>query len=167
MDLVKKGETAVSRPQVLPWLRSQIEQAARERHVAEIYLASPGYVSKEETDKQLQNAAIEFAHSELNQNMVERDEARAFNHEGWKKCAAFGVQGLPIPPEYGGSGLGYLELCVIAEELGRALAPVPFSSSVFLFAELIKAAGTLKAVSGVPMRSSARWPRTRATEGLW
>jgi len=39
-------------------------------------------------------------------------------------------------------GLGALELCVVAEEIGRACAPVPFSSSVYLAAEAIKLAGT-------------------------
>ena len=39
-------------------------------------------------------------------------------------------------------GLGMLELCVIAEELGRSLAPTPFSSSIYLFAEFIKLYGT-------------------------
>ena len=47
-----------------------------------------------------------------------------------------------IPEEYGGLGLSYLELCVIAEELGRAVAPVPFSSSVYLATEALLLAGT-------------------------
>jgi alkylation response protein AidB-like acyl-CoA dehydrogenase len=41
----------------------------------------------------------------------------------------------------GGLGLGYLELCVIAEELGRVCAPVPFSSSIYLAAEALLLAG--------------------------
>jgi alkylation response protein AidB-like acyl-CoA dehydrogenase len=49
---------------------------------------------------------------------------------------------MAIPESYGGLGLGYLELCVIAEELGRALAPVPFSSSVYLATEALKTWGT-------------------------
>ncbi|HEY8696186.1 MAG TPA: acyl-CoA dehydrogenase family protein [Rhizomicrobium sp.] len=60
----------------------------------------------------------------------------------WKEIAEMGWHGTAIPEAYGGLGLGYLELCVIAEELGRALAPVPFSSTVYLFAEAILAAGT-------------------------
>jgi acyl-CoA dehydrogenase len=60
----------------------------------------------------------------------------------WKQIAEMGWHGTAIPEEFGGLGLGYLELCVIAEELGRALAPVPFSSTVYLFAEAILAAGT-------------------------
>ena len=43
-----------------------------------------------------------------------------------------GWTGAAIPEEYGGAGLGHLGLCVLAEELGSALAPVPFSSSIYL-----------------------------------
>jgi acyl-CoA dehydrogenase len=60
----------------------------------------------------------------------------------WAGLAEMGFLGAAIPEEYGGLGLGYLELCVIAEELGRAIAPVPVSSSIFLAAEILKAAGT-------------------------
>ena len=55
----------------------------------------------------------------------------------WKQIAEMGWTGTAIPEEFGGLGLGYLELCVIAEEMGRALAPVPFSSTVYLFAEAL------------------------------
>tara|TARA_B100001057_G_scaffold163834_2_gene164461 strand:- start:7960 stop:9072 length:1113 start_codon:yes stop_codon:yes gene_type:complete len=55
----------------------------------------------------------------------------------WKKIVELGWTGIRIPEEYNGLGLGHLELCVIAEELGRYLAPVPFSSSVYLFTEAI------------------------------
>jgi len=55
--------------------------------------------------------------------------------------AEMGLLGAAIPEAHGGLGLGYLELCVIAEELGRANAPVPVASSIYLVAELIKAAG--------------------------
>ena len=60
----------------------------------------------------------------------------------WKAIAEMGWLGTAIPENYGGLGLGYLELCVVAEELGRALAPVPFSSTVYLFAEALLAAGS-------------------------
>jgi acyl-CoA dehydrogenase len=60
----------------------------------------------------------------------------------WRQIAQMGWTGTAIPEEFGGLGLGYLELCVIAEEMGRALAPVPFSSTVYLFAEAVLTAGT-------------------------
>jgi alkylation response protein AidB-like acyl-CoA dehydrogenase len=53
-----------------------------------------------------------------------------------------GFLGVAIPEAYGGAGAGHLELCVIAEEMGRALAPVPFSSTVYLAAEAILLAGS-------------------------
>ena len=60
----------------------------------------------------------------------------------WKELAGLGFVGAAIDEEYGGAGLGYLELCVVAEEVGRSLAPVPMSSCVYLFAEFLKRAGT-------------------------
>lgn len=60
----------------------------------------------------------------------------------WKKVADMGWTATVIPEEYGGLGLSYLELVVIAEELGRAMAPIPFSSSVYLATEAILAWGT-------------------------
>ena len=60
----------------------------------------------------------------------------------WKACAEMGYQGTVIPEEYGGAGFGHLELAVVAEELGRALAPLPFSSSVYLATEAILLAGS-------------------------
>ncbi len=60
----------------------------------------------------------------------------------WQAIAEMGWLGTIIPETYGGLGLGYLELCVVAEELGRVLASVPFSSTVYLFAEALLAAGS-------------------------
>jgi L-prolyl-PCP dehydrogenase len=66
----------------------------------------------------LQHAAIEFARRELNSNMIERDAQQVFSHDGWKKCAAFGVQGLPIPKEYGGHGADPITTIAMMEGLG-------------------------------------------------
>jgi acyl-CoA dehydrogenase len=60
----------------------------------------------------------------------------------WHGMSEMGWLGAAIPEAYGGLGLGYLELCVVAEELGRVLAPVPFSSTVYQFAEAIMAVGS-------------------------
>src|SRR5205807_8254103 len=60
----------------------------------------------------------------------------------WKGLAEMGFLGVAIPEAYGGAGAGHLELCVIAEEMGRALAPVPFSSTVYLAAEALLLAGS-------------------------
>lgn len=60
----------------------------------------------------------------------------------WDAIVDMGWTGTALPPEYGGFGMGYLELCVLSEELGRASAPVPFSSAVYLAAECLLLAGT-------------------------
>jgi len=60
----------------------------------------------------------------------------------YKGLAELGVLGVAIPEAYGGMDLGHLELCLIAEELGRAIAPVPVSSSIYLAAEFLLLAGS-------------------------
>ena len=70
------------------------------------------------------------------------DDSKSHNDGVWKKIVDMGWLGAAIPEEYGGLGLGMLELCVIAEELGRTLAPVPFGSSAYFFAEALKLAGS-------------------------
>jgi alkylation response protein AidB-like acyl-CoA dehydrogenase len=59
----------------------------------------------------------------------------------WGKVAEMGWTSTVIPEEYGGLGLSYYELAVIAEELGRAVVPVPFSTSVYLATEALLLAG--------------------------
>src|SRR3984893_5286273 len=70
------------------------------------------------------------------------DGKEPYDRELWKGLAEMGFLGVAIPEEFGGAGAGHLELCVIAEEMGRALAPVPFSSTVYLAAEAILLAGS-------------------------
>ncbi len=61
-------------------------------------------------------------------------------HAGlWDLAREMGWLGAAIPERFGGVGLGRLELCVLAEELGRVLAPIPFSSTVYGFAETLMA----------------------------
>ncbi len=60
----------------------------------------------------------------------------------WKGLVDLGVPGIGIPEAYGGSGLSPLEVCVVAEEIGRAAAPVPFDTSVVLATEALKLAGS-------------------------
>lgn len=63
-------------------------------------------------------AVIEFAQKELNAGMIERDQQGMFSRELWRKCAQFGILGLPIPEEYGGSGADILTAMLTMEGLG-------------------------------------------------
>jgi alkylation response protein AidB-like acyl-CoA dehydrogenase len=60
----------------------------------------------------------------------------------WAGVAELGWLGAGIPEEFGGLGLGKLELCVLSEEMGRALAPIPWTSTVAFFAEALLLAGS-------------------------
>lgn len=73
---------------------------------------------------------------------VFEDSLEPYAADVWAGLAEIGLMGTAIGQEYGGAGLGHLELCVVAEELGRALAPVPFSSSIYLAAEILTLAGS-------------------------
>jgi alkylation response protein AidB-like acyl-CoA dehydrogenase len=81
------------------------------------------------------------------------------DRELWAGFAEMGFLGVAIPEAYGGLGLGHLELCVIAEELGRSLAPTPFASSVYLATTFLLAAGS--------EAQKARWlPRLASGEAV-
>lgn len=70
------------------------------------------------------------------------DTERPYDANLWQSIAELGWMGTAIPEQYGGLGMGPLELCVIAEELGRALTPIPFYSNVYLAAELLLLTGS-------------------------
>lgn len=74
------------------------------------------------TDEQLafKKSVINFAQGELNGDLIARERDGTFDWEGFRKCAQFGIQGLPIPPEYGGSGADPLTVVLAMEALGYA-----------------------------------------------
>jgi alkylation response protein AidB-like acyl-CoA dehydrogenase len=94
--------------------------------------------------KQLRDEARKFLAEKCPPNTVRTvlDGKQPYDRELWKGLGDMGFLGVAIPEAYGGAGAGHLELCVIAEEMGRALAPVPFSSTVYLAAEAILLAGS-------------------------
>src|SRR4030081_2738237 len=94
--------------------------------------------------KQLRDEARKFLAEKCPPKAVRTvlDGKEPYDRELWKGLADMGFLGVAIPEQFGGAGAGHLELCVIAEEMGRALAPVPFSSTVYLAAEAILLAGS-------------------------
>ncbi len=70
------------------------------------------------------------------------DPSKSYDPELWTAVAEMGWLGAAIPEEFGGLGLGHIDLCAIAEELGRVVAPIPFASTVYFFAEAVLLAGT-------------------------
>lgn len=95
--------------------------------------------------KMLRDQARKFL-NEKSSTKVVRDvlnhDEKSFDASLWKAVAEQGWLGVTIPEEHGGLGLGRLELCVLAEEIGRAIAPIPFSSTLYFFTEALLSAGS-------------------------
>ena len=68
----------------------------------------------------LRDSIIRFARETLNDGATERDREQAFPRELWLKCGDMGLPGLPVPEEYGGSGLDPLSTAVALDALGYA-----------------------------------------------
>ena len=94
--------------------------------------------------KQLRDEARRFLADRSSMKAVRAilDTDERYDAELWKGMGELGFLGAAIPEQYGGVGLGHLELCVIAEELGRANAPIPVASSIYQAAEALMLAGT-------------------------
>ena len=91
-------------------------------------------LSLNETQQMLKNSAREFLAQECQPTLVramEEDE-RGYPPELWRQMADLGWTGLAFPEAYGGTGGDLLDLAVLLEEMGRALVPGPFFSSVVL-----------------------------------
>jgi alkylation response protein AidB-like acyl-CoA dehydrogenase len=71
----------------------------------------------------------------------EHAEAGTTDEALWRELCELGWAGIAVTEDHGGQGLGRIELSILCEELGRALAPVPFLPSV-LAATLIEHAGS-------------------------
>lgn len=72
------------------------------------------------TDEQtaFRDSVVEFARNELNDGVADHDANHTFPQEAWKKAAAFGIQGLPVPEAYGGQGADPLTIIMAMEALG-------------------------------------------------
>ena len=87
-----------------------------------------------ETQQMLKTSAQEFLGRECPTTLVremEEDE-RGYPDELWRQMSSLGWAGVPFPEVYGGTGGDFLDLAVLLEEMGRALAPSPYFSTVIL-----------------------------------
>ncbi len=70
------------------------------------------------------------------------DSEAGYDDKVWKGLAEMGVLGLPFAEEHGGTGAGPIEAGIVAEEIGKVLAPEPFLSSVLMAGAVVSAVGT-------------------------
>ena len=71
-----------------------------------------------EEQKLLRDNIVRFAREVLNPGAAERDRDQTFSRELWRRCGEIGIQGLPVPEEYGGSGVDPLTCAIALEALG-------------------------------------------------
>ncbi|MGY1730976.1 acyl-CoA dehydrogenase family protein [Geodermatophilus sp. SYSU D01045] len=81
-----------------------------------------------------------YGDSERRRQVVATDPG--FDEKTWAQLAEMGVLGLPFAEEDGGMGAGPIEVALVAEEIGRVLAPEPFVEAVVLAGGLVAAVGT-------------------------
>lgn len=97
-----------------------------------------------EEQEMLRASARDFLEKECTETVIKAVEVRGLGYspELWAKIADLGWCGLVFPPRYGGSGMEIADLAVLCEELGRAMFPAPFVSTVVIAGLTILEAGT-------------------------
>jgi alkylation response protein AidB-like acyl-CoA dehydrogenase len=71
-----------------------------------------------EAQEALKKSIAEFSRKELGGDVRAREKEGTFFRDGWDRCAAFGIQGLPMPAEYGGTGESIVECMIAMQALG-------------------------------------------------
>jgi alkylation response protein AidB-like acyl-CoA dehydrogenase len=93
----------------------------------------------------IQEAARDFLTEAANPDVIRAavEGTSGFDEALWRRLAVdMGFAGLMVPEEFGGLGLGAVEMALVLEETGRALAPVPFFETAVLAVQAILAAGS-------------------------
>src|SRR5215467_14617793 len=92
----------------------------------------------------LRSTARKFLENECTSSFVRERmaEPAGVTDEFWAKLAEQGWLGLVYPEEFGGAGLGFVDLTVLMEEMGRVVMPGPFLSTVLLGGLAILEAGS-------------------------
>jgi len=87
-----------------------------------------------EEQEMLRTSARDFLGKECPMTHVRKmmEDDRGFTDAEWKQMAELGWMGLILPEDAGGSGLDFVDMVVVLEEMGRAVMPGPFFSTVIL-----------------------------------
>ncbi len=97
-----------------------------------------------ETQQMLKSSAREFLEQECPHTLVRdmEEDQRGYSPQLWQQMVDLGWHSLAFPEEYGGAGGDLVDLAVLIEEMGRALVPGPFFSSIVMGGLTILDAGT-------------------------
>lgn len=96
-----------------------------------------------EEQDMLRNSARDFLSTECDKAMVRtiEESEEGYSAEIWSKMAELGWQGLMIPEQYDGMGMGFFDLVVVFEEIGRNILPSPYFATAVLGSPPIVEAG--------------------------
>ena len=124
----------------------------------------------------LRDSARRFIEKECSLDTIKQfvDNRSSFTEEMWQKISELGWTAVLIPEEYGGLALGFVELAVILEEMGRGPMPGPFISSVVLAGEAIRLAGSsrqketyLTKMATGELKGTLAWAEPGDLNSLW
>jgi hypothetical protein len=100
------------------------------------------YDEEQEALRDSVKALLGKAYGDFEQRRKAVDTDPGFDEGTWRRLAELGALGLPFAEEHGGMGAGPVEVSLVAEEVGRVLAPEPFLATVVLAGGLVEAAGS-------------------------
>jgi alkylation response protein AidB-like acyl-CoA dehydrogenase len=116
-----------------------------------------------EDQELLKKTARDFLTAECPTRLVrEAEQGSGYSRELWEKMAGLGWIGLPIEEDLGGSGAGFLDMCLLVEQIGRALAPVPFISTALCEYALIDVGSAEQKKRFLPAMASGKLIMTPA-----
>ena len=97
-----------------------------------------------EEQEMLKTMARDFLANECPSSRVRElmEDDTGFSADLWKKMAEVGWLGLVLPEEYGGAGMNFRDLAILLDEMGRAVFPSPFLSTLLLVGMPVLAFGT-------------------------
>jgi len=101
-----------------------------------------------DTADAIRETVYAFSQNEIAQRAAEIDRSNQFPRDLWPKIGALGLHGITVEEEYGGTGLGYLEHCIAAEEMSRASAAVGPTARIPTSASTRSAATAARCRSG-------------------
>ncbi|MGZ4550555.1 MAG: acyl-CoA dehydrogenase family protein [Blastococcus sp.] len=100
------------------------------------------YDSEQNDLREAVRGLLARAYSDSEQRRAVVKAEPGFDEKTWSRLAEMGLLGLPFAEEDGGMGAGPVEVAIVAEEIGRVLAPEPFIETVVLAGGLVAAVGT-------------------------
>ena len=97
-----------------------------------------------EEQEMLRTSARDFLTKECSKTLVRQleENEKGYSPELWRKMADLGWMGLVLPEQYNGMGMGFMDLIILLQEMGRNILPGPFFTTVVLGSLPILSAGT-------------------------